>query len=100
MEDDMGIWKECVIDASMGCSDGMFCFCPIEGDIAGEFAIVTGMNYISKAPHGTMKLVGIVHPDGNEAVERFCHERKPELEALKSFLDLNGGPCGERSSTS
>jgi hypothetical protein len=84
----MNIWNECVIDASMGCKDGVFCFCPIEGDITGEFTIVTGMNYISKAPHGSMRLVGIVHPDGNEAVERFCQHYEPELESLKEFLSL------------
>ena len=85
----MSLWNECVIDASMGCINGMFCFCPIEGNITGEFTLITGMNYLGKAPHGSMKLVGIVHPDGNKAVERFCREHEPELEALKSFLDLS-----------
>lgn len=83
------MWNECVIDASMGCRDGLFTFCPIEGDLAGEFTVVTGMNYIGKAPHGTMKLVGIVHPDGQDAVDKFCREYEPELTTLKEFLELS-----------
>lgn len=82
-------WNDCVIDASMGCKDGLFTFCPIEGDLAGKFTVVTGMNYLSTAPPGTMKLVGIVHPDGQEAVDRFCREHEPELMSLKEFLSLH-----------
>src|SRR5262245_51716586 len=63
-----------VIDASM--TGTPFCFCPIEGDIRGEFTIVTGVNILSdKPPHGGA-LVGIVHPDGQKAVEAFCEKHK------------------------
>ena len=43
-------WTECVIDASMGARDGLFTFCPIEGDVNGEFSVVTGMNFIGSPP--------------------------------------------------
>src|SRR5688572_7389433 len=74
-------WKECVIDASMCARDGLFTFCPIEGDINGEFQVVEGMNFIG-APPDDMKIVAIVHPDGQEAVEQFCEENKVALDAL------------------
>lgn len=75
------MWTECVIDASMEVRDGLFTFCPIEGDINGEFQVVTGMNFIGGKPDG-MKIVAIVHPDGQEAVERFCEQNRDALDEL------------------
>ena len=70
-----------VIDATLSTPPGLFCFCPIEGDINGEYTIVTGMNYIgNRAP---AKLVAIVHEDGQEAVNRWCKEHEKELEAME-----------------
>jgi hypothetical protein len=80
----MSDWTECVIDAEAGCRDGLFCFCPIDGDIHGEFTVITGMNFLGAVPPDKMKLVAIVHPDGQEAVERFCEQYAAELEAAKS----------------
>lgn len=76
--------EQYVIDASMGCKDGLFTFCPIQGDINSDFIVVTGLNYISTTPPTDGKLVAIVHPDGQEAVEAFCEEFKEELARLKS----------------
>lgn len=73
------MWKECVIDAEMGCRDGLFCFCPIDGDINGYFSVVTGTNFLGSAPPENMKLVAIVHPDGQKAVEEFCQKYEREL---------------------
>ena len=75
-----------VIDATMGCPDGLFCFCPIEGDLDGEFTVVTGMNYRSNEPPPKVELVGIVHADGQEMADRFCKERKVELDELRERL--------------
>lgn len=80
----MSIWNKCVIDASMGVKGGLFTFCPIEGDIDGDFQVVTGMNYLSGKPPDSMKLIAIIHPDGQAAVDRFCSENAAALEALKS----------------
>jgi hypothetical protein len=80
------MWTECVLDASMGCRDGMFIFCPIEGNIDGEFTVVTGMNFGSAEPPKGMKMVAIVHPDGQAAVEAFCELYKDALEALKNRI--------------
>jgi len=66
--------------------DGLFTFCPIEGDIETEYTIVTGMNYVSDMPPKWGKVVAIVHADGQGALERFCLENEAYLEALKVRL--------------
>jgi hypothetical protein len=72
-----------VIDATMGYP---FCFCPVEGDLQGDYTIVTGMNVISdKPPHGG-RLVGVVHADGQGAVEDFCDKYEKELTALSKAV--------------
>jgi hypothetical protein len=79
------MWNECVLDATIS-RDGVFTFCPIEGDINGEFSIVTGMNFVGMPPEG-MKVVAIVHEDGDDAVNAFCERFKDELQTLQH--DLN-----------
>jgi hypothetical protein len=69
------MFENWVIDATMGYP---FCFCPVEGDLSGEFSIVTGMNLLTDKPPG--KLVGIIH--GQAAVEAFCEKYKTELDAI------------------
>ena len=61
------MWKEWVLDATMGVKDGMACFVPIEND----GSLVLGMNMIGSCPG---MLVGAVHLDGQEAVERWIAE--------------------------
>lgn len=75
-------WTSYVIDASMGARDGLFCFCPIEGDVDGDFTVVTGMNYLSTQPPKGSKLIAIIHPDGQDAVNEFCEENKGALDRL------------------
>lgn len=79
--------EQWVLDATMGCRDGLFCFCPVEGDISGDHSIVFGMNFISDKPPG--KLVAIIHADGQEAVEAFCEKYAEELNSLRGE---NGQP--------
>lgn len=71
-----------VIDATMGIHDGMFCFCPIEFGANGEVsAIVTGMNFIGgEPPRG--KCIGVIHEDGQDAVDAFCAEHRAEVDAF------------------
>lgn len=73
--------KDVVLDASMGCRDGLFCFVPVEYEDDGKTfrCFVTGLNFISSTVPTGKRLVGIVHPDGQEAVERFCEEFKTLL---------------------
>jgi len=73
--------EEYVLDATMGCRDGNFCFCPVEGDIHSEFSTVTGMNFIGKPPG---KLVAIIH-ESQEAVEKFCEDFAEELKSAGIF---------------
>lgn len=78
-------WTEWVIDASMGCKDGMFCFCPIEGDLDGEFAVVTGINMLSATCPKDRDVVAVVHPDGQAAAESFCDQYEQELKTIFSL---------------
>ena len=76
-------YEEYVLDATMGCNGGNFCFCPIEGDIYGEFSVITGMNFIGVRSPG--KLVAIVHEEGQAAVEKFCEDFAEELQSAGIF---------------
>jgi hypothetical protein len=81
-------WTQCVIDASMG-YNGAFTFCPIEGDLDGEFQVVTGMNYVSGLPPKGMKLVAIIHPDGPEEADDFRKRYEHELAQLSAAIEGN-----------
>ena len=70
------MWDNWVIDATMGYP---LCFCPLDGDLDGEFQIVTGMNLIGIPPKG--KVVALVHEDGQEAADAFYQEHKDEIDA-------------------
>jgi hypothetical protein len=86
MEESEMTWSECVIDATMGARAGLFTFCPIEGDINGEYQIVTGMNFLG-APPADMKVVAVVHEDGQTAVDEFCEQHKDALQRLAHDLE-------------
>lgn len=72
--------KPCILDATMGDRDEMFCFCPVEGDLDGGFSIVTGMNYISDKPPESYKFIAIVHEDGQDAAEAFMKKHKATID--------------------
>lgn len=77
-------WKDWILDASMDPGPGgSFVYCPIEGDIDGDFSVLTGFTYIGR-PKG--RVVAIWHPDGQEAVEEFCERYADELEKEKQLL--------------
>jgi hypothetical protein len=80
------MFDQWVLDATMSdpAGDGVFCFCPLEGDPEGEFSVITGMNFASDTPPGP--LVGIVHEGGPVAVAQWCHEHKDALDALKERM--------------
>lgn len=75
----MSSWEKWVLDATMG--GPPFCFCPIDGDLDGEFSIVTGMNSLG-APLGNGKLVAVVHEDGQEAADEFYEQHKAEIDEI------------------
>ena len=71
-----------VIDAGMGCSDGILCVCPVELDADGQISgIITGANLLGFVPDGG-EIIGVIHPDGQDAVEDFCAEFADEIAAL------------------
>lgn len=59
------IFEKYVIDAAM-CRDDMYCYVPYEND-----KLITGFSAFGFCPG---ELVGVVHVDGQEAVERWCKE--------------------------
>lgn len=84
--------EQWVLDASMEpmTPDGPFCYCPIEGDIDGDFEVVVGFTSVGSIPRG--RCVAIWHPDGQEAVEDFCRRYAAALEAEGERLrGTNGG---------
>jgi hypothetical protein len=72
----------------MATPKGTFVFCPVEGDLNGDFTVVTGMNYVGTEPPG--ELVAIVHEDGQEAVEAFMDEHAEELATLEARQNMRG----------
>lgn len=86
----MGEWSNWVIDASMGGEP--LCLCPVEGDLDGDFTIVTGVNFLGAPPAGG-RVVAVVHPDGQEAVEAFCAHYADAIAALmRATEDLSTLP--------
>lgn len=76
------ISEEYVIDATMGCRDGLFCLCPIEGNINADFAVIIGLNLLLRKKPEQMQVVAIVHSDGQGAVEEFFQKYQLELDAF------------------
>lgn len=75
-------WEQWVVDVTLDKGEGIYCFCPIEGEIGeGEYSIVFGMDILSPIPPG--KLVGVIHADGDEAVTQWCETNKNILEDWK-----------------
>lgn len=66
-------WANWVLDASMGWPP---CFCPIEGDIDGEYQIVIGMNFLGDPPG---KLVAVIH-ESQEKADAFYAAHKAEID--------------------
>jgi hypothetical protein len=72
-------WNEWVIDATLYKDDGILCFVPIENRGKENESVVFGMNILSDIKcFDEGKIVGFVHMDGQDAVDKFCNEH-PEL---------------------
>ena len=77
-----------LIDASMGCRDGLFCFCPFVGDIAGKFTTYDGLMRLSDSvPPGVNGLV-VWHPEGQEECNAFVNEHRARLLAMMQGHEL------------
>jgi len=75
--------KEWVLDAS-SVTDELAVFMPIEKD----GTIIAGMNIGSDRCPG--KLVGVVHPDGQEALEKWVQEHPDWYERFRKEADDGG----------
>lgn len=80
-------WDNWVMDATMCGDDGLLCFCPVNGDPdSDEFVVVTGMNHLSSEPPPQCKrLVGIVHEDGQAAVEAWAERNMDTMLRLGNW---------------
>lgn len=77
-----------VLDATLDYGDGLHCFCPVVLDEEGIVeSIVVGLNFISTDPPKGGRLVGIVHMDGNDAVNAWCDQNRDELDRLAGLAD-------------
>lgn len=80
------------IDASMGVRGGLFCFVPIEDfETPGDFTVIWGMNFLSDVPPDGGVLVGVLHPDGNEAAQAFIDTHADALEEMKHAMAESAG---------
>ena len=78
----MAGWTGWLIDASGEAPLGMFCFIPYTGDLHdGSFAVVDGLDYVGLVAPGPVH--GIVHPDGQAAVDAWEQAQRPYLDALE-----------------
>jgi hypothetical protein len=59
---------EWVLDLTFG-TEPLPCFCPYDRE---NDSIVTGLNMLTNKCPG--ELIGVVHPEGQEAVEKWCEE--------------------------
>lgn len=71
-----GHWPNWVIDATVTRDAPPFAFCPVDDD----GTIVTGIMVIRDTPPG--HLVGVIHEDGQQAVEDWCEQHSEALAAL------------------
>ena len=62
------MFKQWVIDLSISAPEGAVCFIPYEP----PDMFITGMNVVSDKCPGN--LVGVMHPDGQDAVEKWCSD--------------------------
>ena len=82
-------WKEWLLDITFGVEDAA-CFVPYERE---DGNVVLGMNLLTDRCPGD--LVGVIHSDGKEAVERWCSENPDWYERYKR-TDAAQQPAKER----
>ena len=73
-----------VLDVSLS-KENLYCFCPYEGDIKGEFTVIVGMNIFTSWEEYKDKCDALWSPYGQEDVNAFVI-RHPEIlkkEAIK-----------------
>ena len=74
--------EDMVLDASMGCRDGLYCFCPVIYDDENQIAsVVTGAMFLSNSLPERGRVVAVVHDGGQGAVDEFCMSN-PEIITL------------------
>lgn len=72
-----------VLDATLDEPGAPHCFVPVELGPDGEVeSIVFGMNYLSSDPPNGGRFVGVIHADGQEAVDAWCEANQEEVDRL------------------
>jgi hypothetical protein len=74
------IGERWVLDATLAGDGPPWPFCPLEGDPEGEFTVVEGLTLVTDRPPG--EFVGVVHAEGQEAVEAWMEVHGDALEEV------------------
>lgn len=86
------MWANWVIDAThyREGDKGLVCFVPIENIGLFNETLVLGMNILSDVGHFEHgNIVGIVHLDGQGAVDKWCEAHPEVLLAIKRRKETN-----------
>jgi len=76
-----------VIDVTLYKEDGIFCFVPIEHPNEPNQTLVLGMNVLSDLEHFEQgKVIGVVHLDGDSAVNNFCLQHPEVMKELQEAI--------------
>jgi hypothetical protein len=73
-------YKNYVVDATISGENGPLCVIPVEG-WPDDPVFVIGMNIVGSIPKGG-RMVGIIHEDGQAAVDDWFERNKARCEAL------------------
>lgn len=75
-----------VVDVTLADGDRGHCFVPVEFGPDGEVeTIVLGMNYLTTEPPHGGTVVGIIHSDGEQAVEAWIEEHPTEYVEISAM---------------
>lgn len=75
-------WDTWALDVGMELGDGVHCFVPLEPDNTA----VIGMNWIDNNPPASCRHLAVIHPDGQEACEKWVSSNRAEIDRIKAHI--------------
>ena len=77
------MFKDWVVDVTIYDGGELLCFIPVENIESDNPTFVTGMNLLTSIDGFKQGMVkGIIHEDGQEAVDKWCIENKDLYEKI------------------
>ncbi len=84
--------EQYVLDATIYKEDGIFCFVPIENMGTPQQTLILGMNILSSIEGFDLgDIVGVVHLDGDEAVDNWLKKHPEVVSKIKARLATSTG---------